>query len=143
MDKIINILLLVIIFVFDPLAISLVIAANFAFNIAYPKKRYRDNLYGEKVEVKEEPNVFDQYSEEDEKRMDIIGQNGNDGEHYDELDLNEDGVIDENEIKIAKQKVEDLKKQLQPGLSLWKTNKINSQIKNIEDNLPDENTKTY
>jgi hypothetical protein len=31
MDKIINILLLVIIFVFDPLAISLVIAANFAF----------------------------------------------------------------------------------------------------------------
>ena len=143
MDKIINILLLVIIFVFDPLAISLVIAANFAFNIAYPKKRYRDNLYGEKVEVKEEPNVFDQYSEEDEKRMDIIGQNGNDGEHYDELDLNEDGVIDENEIKIAKQKVEDLKKQLQPGLSLWKTNKINSQIKNIEDNLPDENTKIY
>ena len=75
--------------------------------------------------------------------MDIIGQNGNDGEHYDELDLNEDGVIDENEIKIAKQKVEDLKKQLQPGLSLWKTNKINSQIKNIEDNLPDENTKIY
>lgn len=31
MDKIINYLLLVIIFVFDPLAISLVVAANFAF----------------------------------------------------------------------------------------------------------------
>jgi len=31
MDRIINYLLLVIIFVFDPLAISLVIAANFAF----------------------------------------------------------------------------------------------------------------
>ena len=43
MDKIINILLLVIIFVFDPLAISLVIAANFAFDQARPKK----NLYGE------------------------------------------------------------------------------------------------
>ena len=39
MDKIINILLLVIIFVFDPLAISLVVAANFAFNLAYPKKK--------------------------------------------------------------------------------------------------------
>ena len=26
------------------------------------------------------------YSEEDEKRMDIIGQNGNDGLHYDEVD---------------------------------------------------------
>src|SRR5210317_1095963 len=43
MDKIINILLLVIIFVFDPLAISLVIAANYAFDKAKPKK----NLYGE------------------------------------------------------------------------------------------------
>jgi hypothetical protein len=32
MDKVINILMLVIIFVFDPLAISLVIAANFAFD---------------------------------------------------------------------------------------------------------------
>jgi hypothetical protein len=32
MDKIINWFLLIIIFVFDPLAISLVIAANFAFN---------------------------------------------------------------------------------------------------------------
>ena len=99
MDKIINILLLIIIFVFDPLAISLVVAANFAFAQAYPPKRYRENLYEEQVEVKEEPSVFDTYSEslpdesrgfppnydeEDEKRMDIIGQNGNDGEHYDE-----------------------------------------------------------
>lgn len=55
MDKIINWLLLVIIFVFDPLAIALVVAANFAFAQAYPKKKYRDNLYGEKIEVKEEP----------------------------------------------------------------------------------------
>jgi hypothetical protein len=38
MDKIINWLLLVIIFVFDPLAISLVVAANFAFAQAFPKK---------------------------------------------------------------------------------------------------------
>ena len=50
MDKIINILLLIIIFVFDPLAISLVVAANFAFDKAYPKKKYKENLYGEKVE---------------------------------------------------------------------------------------------
>lgn len=45
MDKIINILLIVIVFVFDPLAISLVIAANFAFSKAFPKKQ--KNLYGE------------------------------------------------------------------------------------------------
>jgi hypothetical protein len=40
MNRIINLLLLVIIFVFDPLAIALVIAANFAFSQLYPKKEY-------------------------------------------------------------------------------------------------------
>jgi hypothetical protein len=39
MDKIINYLLLTIIFVFDPLAIALVIAANFAFEKLRPKTR--------------------------------------------------------------------------------------------------------
>lgn len=50
MDKIINILLLVIIFVFDPLAISLVVAANFAFDIANRKNlynEYEDEIYDE------------------------------------------------------------------------------------------------
>ena len=51
MDKIINILLLVIIFVFDPLAIALVIAANFAFEKL--RDKYKENIYGEKVPVKE------------------------------------------------------------------------------------------
>ena len=63
MDKIINVLLLVIIFVFDPLAISLVVAANFAFDQANPKKKFRENLYGEleeekPVETKEEPSIM-------------------------------------------------------------------------------------
>ena len=50
MDKIINVLLLIIIFVFDPLAVSLVVAANFAYNQAFPGTR--ENLYGEEVPVK-------------------------------------------------------------------------------------------
>jgi len=53
MDKIINILLLVIIFVFDPLAISLVVAANFAFEQAN-----RKNLYNE-YEDEVEPDLWD------------------------------------------------------------------------------------
>ena len=53
MDKIINILLLIIIFVFDPLAIALVVAANFAFDQAYKK-----TLYGE-FEDDLERNVWD------------------------------------------------------------------------------------
>lgn len=48
MNKIVNYLLLVIIFVFDPLAISLVIAANFAFKMAGTKKI--DNIEGGKVD---------------------------------------------------------------------------------------------
>ena len=52
MDKIINYLLLTIIFVFDPLAIALVIAANFAFEKLRPKTK--DNIYGEKVLILEE-----------------------------------------------------------------------------------------
>ena len=57
MDKIINYLLLTIIFVFDPLAIALVISANFAFENLQLKTR--KNIYGEKVAVdntEEEPN---------------------------------------------------------------------------------------
>lgn len=115
MDKIINILLLIIIFVFDPLAISLVIAANFAFDQAN-----RKNLYDEYVDeipedlwdddpwddesdlpdpnndlteaakdfeviVEEvETDPLDDYDEDEERRMNIIGQNGNEGIHYDE-----------------------------------------------------------
>ena len=52
MDKIINVLLLIIIFVFDPLALSLVVAANFAFEQANPKKKYKENIYGEIEEEK-------------------------------------------------------------------------------------------
>jgi len=54
MDKIINYLLLVIIFVFDPLAISLVISANFAFDQAYPKKEEEEIEEAEEVEDEEE-----------------------------------------------------------------------------------------
>ena len=119
MDKIINILLLIIIFVFDPLAIALVVAANFAFDKAYPRKKYRENLYEEKVEVPIEPefvsgedhHVFDEYTDDDEKRMDIIGQNGNEGEHYEEVaemdsaDLPEDLVwVNKKEEKKEKKK---------------------------------------
>ena len=90
MDVIINILLLTIIFVFDPLAISLVVAANFAFAHAYPKRE--ENLNGEKIDTKEERSTL--FPEDyDEDRMNIIGQNGNDGRHY-ELDPTEQAVAD-------------------------------------------------
>lgn len=67
MDKIINILLLIIIFVFDPLAISLVIAANYAFDKAKPIK----NLYGEdEDDDKFREDIFDIL--DDSPNLDII-----------------------------------------------------------------------
>ena len=55
MDKIINWFILIIIFVFDPLAISLVIAANFAFNrIKNPTPEQKLAIYNEKPSPKKE-----------------------------------------------------------------------------------------
>ena len=90
MDKIINYLLLTIIFVFDPLAIALVIAANFAFEQL--KGKTKTNLYREEVKLDEDQNKTTFDWEAAEKRMEIIGQNGNDGEHYESADedLNQD-----------------------------------------------------
>ena len=129
MDRIINILLLVIIFVFDPLAVALVVAANFAWLQAFPRKKYKVNLYQEEVEEEEEPHVFDEYSEEDEKRMDIIGQNGNEGEHYEKDDI----------------KREELIKEIIEDKGGWNENPDTSpeRIKNILKKLDDSNTKTY
>ncbi|MDA9981165.1 hypothetical protein N9H39_00170 [Gammaproteobacteria bacterium] len=173
MDKIINVLLLIIIFVFDPLAISLVIASNFAFEKAYPKKKYKENLYGETVEDKVDvegmrkvvekfdtldeaiedfditlqdglEDMDDKDWEEAENRMDIIGQNGNEGEHYSELDLNKDGVLDEIEIQTAEDKIENLKNRLLEPLSQFRKRKIQEEIDDIKSKLSDnDETKTY
>jgi hypothetical protein len=58
MDRIINWLLLIIIFVFDPLAIALVIAANFAFSQLQPKKEYPLE-----EQVEDMRNVVDSYDD--------------------------------------------------------------------------------
>tara|TARA_B110000879_G_scaffold165472_1_gene213787 strand:- start:26 stop:475 length:450 start_codon:yes stop_codon:yes gene_type:complete len=149
MDKIINILLLIIIFVFDPLAISLVIASNFAFEKAYPKKKYKENLYGETVEevatLEEQAKHTNwEYTDEDEKRMDIIGQNGNEGEHYSELDLNKDGVLDKIEIQTVEDRIEKLKNRLSEQLSQFRKRKIQEEIDFLKSNLQsNDETKTY
>ena len=184
MDRIINWLLLVIIFVFDPLAISLVVAANFSFDQSYPKRKYRDNLYGEKVEDKfsewdnledievkdaEEIKTQDEFMENldrieeqkhwkarqqeikdweaAERRMEIIGQNGNDGDHYNDLDLNKDGKIDSNELFQAKQELKQLQNSI-VGVTK-SSNKVDKALKRIKilesliSSFDDDLTKTY
>jgi len=84
MDKIINVLLLIIIFVFDPLAIALVIAANFAF----AKLRTHDAL-NELTKIQEEEGLYDNegsdiYTEEDLSDWDSTLNDGLDDLPWDE-----------------------------------------------------------
>ena len=103
MDKIINVLLLTIIFVFDPLAISMVVAANFAFAQLRPKDKIENNFNENLNETLD--NIGEEFIEEDEDRMNIIGQNGNEGTHYDQEEM-----IKKNEELLATPK-EDIYKE--------------------------------
>ena len=89
MDKIINWLLLVIIFVFDPLAISLVVAANFAFDRAFPSRSEDDDLPVE-PDPDDDPDSdgYDDYDEYDNPSSVYYD------EEYDEGDWKE-GILDE------------------------------------------------
>ena len=128
MDRIINILLLVIIFVFDPLAISLVVAANFAFDITNRKNLYNeyedqtdDPWYNEDDpdndpddeppgptladKINEDFSISDWDSEAAEKRMDVIGQNGNDGNHYDDWEVVDEEVLEPDDDNLEERVV--------------------------------------
>ena len=88
-DTVVKFFIFILIFVFDPLAVMLVIAYNQA-------------LIDRNKEILDEPSEVasqhdswqDIYSQptliEDNERMDIIGQNGNDGLHYDDVEPREE-----------------------------------------------------
>jgi len=106
MGQVVNWFLLLIIFVFDPLAIALVVAANMAFAQIKPEvkmsvpegmefnkpysqstesliARHKTKLSSEQMKIEKQDIVVDDM-EDLEARMNVIGQNGNDGLHYDE-----------------------------------------------------------
>ena len=133
MDSIINILLLVIIFVFDPLALALVVAANFAFDKAFEKNLYgeysdADRLYDDDSYVEDQVKTDINDIEVDAEvvvtkgpyssRMDIIGQNGNDGEHYEDETIRYAGTPSEEQYKDSSKK--EIKKIVHKGPSKWK-----------------------
>jgi hypothetical protein len=168
MDKIINVLLLIIIFVFDPLAVSLVVAANFAYNQAFPGTR--ENLYGEEVPIKKNKTFKEKKEEyikehgdhwsgerlispitekieENEERMNIIGQNGNEGLHYEGenvVDTNKDGIITKDEVQNAVNRIKELKKSIEGVTkSSNRVDKALKEIKKLEGDLPDDLTIIY
>ena len=119
MDQIINWLILIIIFVFDPLAVALVIAFNNAVKVdkgEKDKKKVveRRELYGEEPD-KEESTLWDNTLQDDswDEEVDVIEELN---EHdtilkglevkteeaiYDKKDLNRDGIVDDEEERIA------------------------------------------
>ncbi len=149
MDKIINYLLLVIIFVFDPLAIALVIAANFAFSRL--KKQTRENLYGETVEVNnpKEDNVIDfpikpNHKYTVEEILEVL--NVNEGEIESEPPVEFDDksqTLGDNKDRI--QHLESQKEKIKNSNSTGKRinralEDINNQISKLKD---DDNIITY
>lgn len=100
MDQIVNYLLLIIIFVFDPLAISLVIAANFAFAQLKPKETlYEDKAYHE--EIKEwDVTLADGLDDEDEVPNEALMQAA---ERYREI--KKQGEIQEEPIRLEEEKL--------------------------------------
>ena len=180
MDKIINWFLLVIIFVFDPLAISLVIAANFAFAQIRPKKEPLIEDYdGLEDEIKEWEEVsltdlqdwkdetieWDEYGNpspifEDEEPNEKLKQAAENfktqtgvpvmvdpktGKFYYEepdsanLDLDSDGVIEEEELEEVFDQVDtnddgivDKDEAKVSNLSEEQINKLNAINKSIE-----------
>tara|TARA_R110001606_G_scaffold32924_3_gene99029 strand:+ start:7120 stop:8199 length:1080 start_codon:yes stop_codon:yes gene_type:complete len=125
MDKIINYLLLTIVFVFDPLAIALVVAANYAFEKL--KEKYKVNLYGETVEniPPPEPENKDNF-EVFEEKIDTIPP---------KEDLDEKVDILENKIKSTPK----VKKRGPQGLSALKSQLSDLKKKKDDDDLQ----KTY
>jgi hypothetical protein len=113
MNRIINYLLLIIIFVFDPLAISLVIAANFAFDKIKPKKKEVDD----NTEVGPQPMILNEdvlsHIEKvlDKKVRDVSDLKEPDSEQevmVDEEEIDEDDMYDEDYYQWEKESVEEL-----------------------------------
>ena len=165
MDRIINYLLLVIIFVFDPLAIALVIAANFAFAQIRPKTK--ENIYGEIV--KDEDDLDDDFDEDNIPiPNESLVQAVENYEHiFDQADTNNDGFIDIDEAKDANLDTETTDKLNRAHQALesienlnntnnydfqWKKDIMNDELKIIKQALldslnkqpdKDDNTITY
>ena len=93
-DTVVKFFIFILIFVFDPLAVMLVIAYNQAL---IDRKKDEPEVESINIESASEPMGFtaliedeEDEIEEDMERMDIIGQNGNDGLHYDDVEPREE-----------------------------------------------------
>jgi hypothetical protein len=137
MNQIINWLLLVIIFVFDPLAIALVIAANFAFNQLRSKDgydMYKEYPLEEKVKdmrnvVETYDNLNDEIKEWDSTLMDGLEDEKNDWEIVDEKPQIKVKMSGEPSLDGIQEEINPEEKLLNnPGISAWRKKKIQDYL---------------
>ena len=95
-DTVVKFFIFILIFVFDPLAVMLVIAYNQAL------MDRQKNLQANASAI-----------EENNERMDIIGQNGNDGLHY---DVSDQDLIDDDDVE-PREENDPTPKKLKPPTS--------------------------
>ena len=140
MDKIINILLLTIIFVFDPLAIALVIAANYAFEQL--KNKTRENIYGEEVPVDREELLQKIVDNDQEMGLwDTTAEDGLEDEEWDEEEDPPNETLKQTTEEYKETINQPLPPHLNPNLSAWARNKALQEWKRKNSN--DDLTKTY
>ena len=164
MDRIINYLLLVIIFVFDPLAISLVIASNFAFSQAFPKRKEEetqswdtydddggisdsDDEWGVdikdiKIQDAEEVSSSAQFIEQldkIEKHYEVYGETGSKEEEWEVVKENkpefDDDIAIRNRIKQLEQT---LRNESRTSITQRRKNDLQKQIKELRSQLSED-----
>jgi len=100
-DTVVKFFIFILIFVFDPLAVMLVIAYNQALILRNEEKKSSQG-HAEFKKLSWWKKMWEMYGDkeqeivEDNERMDIIGQNGNDGLHYDVTDQD---LIDDSDVE--------------------------------------------
>lgn len=146
MGNIINYLLLIIIFVFDPLAIALVIAANFAFEQSKDKvlNKFKENV--ERIENEFDPTLysnleFDKFDKEESKPLIqeyLAPQQESDI-------LNENNIKERNKILLSQNRINEIEEMIKnSSLSNWRVNKLRREIEDLKRNNPsDDNIIDY
>lgn len=110
LEKAVRWVIILIVSVFDPLAVLMLVAANWSLKHARKEEPKDDDPNFDDDEnnegawddfFKEEPQEIIEWPE-DETRVDIIGMNGNEGLHYDEVDKGWDPKFDLEEPEWLK-----------------------------------------
>ena len=142
MDNIINWLLLVIIFVFDPLAIALVIAANFVFDqTKFKKDKILESFNNFNIQLDK-----DDFKDWDNTLLDGLEEDLAPQQEFNILDTNKDGIVDDEERAAAQNRIQTLENEIQnTSLSGWRANKMRQEAEELkkkitkDDNIIDYN----